>query len=220
MATPRPGKGKPFAPGLYSHAGHSLVLAQDGAIRVKPGDTISKYAACLNRDALAGWEEFGRVHANAVKPIPNGFIHANETIYHIPTWKANNKAGAAGPAIPEASLAFDGKKLTWNLQDGTVLRSMPAVSGLRKNNKFIAKLIASGRKDIKTGVDYTDSKYQNLTSAGPIPEGEFYLPLKPAMPFEKTGGGWGAGGWQIHNVGYTGQILSWLDAKLAKEEID
>jgi hypothetical protein len=40
------------------------------------------------------------------------------------------------------------------------------------------------------------------------------------MPFEKTGGGWGAGGWQIHNVGYTGQILSWLDAKLAKEEID
>jgi hypothetical protein len=89
MAVPRPGNGKPFAPGPYSHGGHSLVLAKDGGIKVEKGDTVSGYSACLYRDLLVGWEEYGKATGGAVKPLddPN-LITAGDTIYHIPTWQA------------------------------------------------------------------------------------------------------------------------------------
>ena len=45
MVTQRPGDGKPFSPGAYSHGGHSLVLSREGGINVKPGDTVSGYSA-------------------------------------------------------------------------------------------------------------------------------------------------------------------------------
>lgn len=89
MAVPRPGKGKPFPPGTYSHGGRTLVLARDGGIRVKPGDTVSGYSACLYRDLLVGWEEYGKAASGAVRPLDDwNAIRAGDTIYHIPTWEA------------------------------------------------------------------------------------------------------------------------------------
>src|SRR5262245_25924746 len=91
MAGQRPGDGKPFPPGPYSYGGHSLALAADGGIQVRPGDTVSGYSGCLYRDVLVGWEEFGEADGSAVKPLadPNRIV-AGKTVYHIPTWNAAN----------------------------------------------------------------------------------------------------------------------------------
>ncbi|MCP5419933.1 MAG: hypothetical protein H6970_07280 [Gammaproteobacteria bacterium] len=89
MAT-KPGKGKPFPPRVYRHGSHSITLAADGAIKVKAGDTISKYCACLYGDALMGWEEFGRFVGTTLKKLddPNK-ITTGETVYHMPTYFAS-----------------------------------------------------------------------------------------------------------------------------------
>jgi hypothetical protein len=89
MVAQRPGNGKPFSPGPYSHGGHSLVLARDGGIKVKPGDTISGYSACLYRDLFKGWEEYGEAVGEGVLPLVDPHaIAAGGTVYHIPTWEA------------------------------------------------------------------------------------------------------------------------------------
>ena len=100
MAGQRPGKGLPFAPGTYSHGGRTLVLATDGGIKVKPGDTVSGYSGCLYRDVLMGWEEYGRAGGGTVNPLadPN-LISTGETVYHLPTW-ASKKAPAPPPTQP------------------------------------------------------------------------------------------------------------------------
>src|SRR5688572_21156927 len=89
MVTQRPGDGKPFSPGSYSHGAHSLVLARDGGIKVQSGDTISGYSACLYRDLLKGWEEYGKFAGEGVQPLADvDSITVGDTIYHIPTWEA------------------------------------------------------------------------------------------------------------------------------------
>jgi hypothetical protein len=207
MASQRPGKGKPFPAGNHSFKGATIVLGADGAITVRAGDSVSRFAGCLYKDSLVGWEEFGRKNGNQVEKLKDvGQIRLNETIYHIPTWNAKKPIG-------QSTMDFDGKKLVWKAADGTVLLSLPAVSGLKANNPFIDKLIKSGRTDIKKGVDYTDPKYQDLPMAGPIPEGEYHLTLRPNMPFEKTGGGWGVGAWALNPTTKGGKILHWLDVK-------
>jgi hypothetical protein len=86
----KPGKGKPFPPKVYRHGSHSITLAADGAIKVKQGDTISLYSACLYGDGMMGWEEFGRLVGTTLKKLddPNK-IKAGETVYHMPTFFAS-----------------------------------------------------------------------------------------------------------------------------------
>lgn len=101
-------------------------------------------------------------------------------------------------------LLFNGKKLYWKTEPsggGEHINRYVwgyAVSGLKASNPFLKKLIKRGRTDIKPNTDYTDPKFQNLSSAGPIPEGAYYINLKPGMPFVKWDGGWGVGGWDIY----------------------
>lgn len=211
MASPRPGKGKPFVAGSYSFNGQTIAIGADGAIQVRAGDSVSRIAGCLYKDVLVGWEEFGRKSGNTVQKLTNVHqIQANETIYHIPTW---NSRGPAASPIGVSTLRFNGKILEWIASNGSVVVSLPAVSGLRANNPFIDKLISSGRTDVKKGVDYTDPKYQDVPMVGPIPEGAYHLALQAKMPFDKSGGGWGVGAWPLSPVSRTGKILHWLDVK-------
>src|SRR5262249_53386755 len=101
MAGSRPGKGQPFPPGTYSHGGRTLVLAADGGIKVKQGDSVSGYSGCLYHDVLVGWEEYGRANGSTVKPLADpSLIRTGETVYHIPTWKAKGAPKQPPPPAP------------------------------------------------------------------------------------------------------------------------
>lgn len=102
-------------------------------------------------------------------------------------------------------LLFTGSNLYWKARRGINAKGhikkfvwKYAVSGLKKNNPYLNKLIESGRTDIKPNIEYTDPKYQRLSSAGPIPSGSYTLALSSTMKYEKSGGGWGVGGWSIY----------------------
>lgn len=78
---------------------HSVTVADDGAIRVRQGDMISKYSAAIYGTLTSNWDKFGRRQGNAVQPLndPNKIV-AGETLYHIPTFKAKGGAPAPGTA--------------------------------------------------------------------------------------------------------------------------
>jgi hypothetical protein len=102
----------------------------------------------------------------------------------------------------EKYFKFDGKKLdfvgiTYDKSE-RIIFSVAAVSGLKKNNPKIKKLIKAGKK-LKEGIDYTDPVFQKMADVGPISEGDYYIKLTKDAPFEKTGGGWGIGGWRLYS---------------------
>jgi len=70
-----------------------------------------------------------------------------------------------------------------------------AISGLPAAHPRLLQLIDEGRADLKKGINYMHPKYDDVSDAGPIPDGKYKLTLKPKMPYDKTGGGWGVGGW-------------------------
>jgi hypothetical protein len=94
-------------------------------------------------------------------------------------------------------LLFNGKKLVWKSRTDESDKHIDkyiwnyAISGLKKSNPHIQRLRAKGRTDIKPNTDYTSPKFQNLSQAGPIPEGKYRLKVTPKMEYEKSGGGWG-----------------------------
>lgn len=113
---------------------------------------------------------------------------------------------------------FNGKTLEWRDSKNSVLLSVGAVSGLRKNNPRIKTLIERGRSDIKTGVDYTDPKYQNVLDVGPIPKGTYYIELRKDVPRDQTGGGYGWGGWILKPSSSILKAVGWLES--GKKKID
>jgi hypothetical protein len=168
MAGRRPGPGKPFAPGPYSHGGRTLVLAADGGIQVKRGDTVSGYSGCLYRDVLMGWEEFGRPKGGAVMPLadPN-LIMAGETIYHIPTWAARG-----APTRPPTPPARDTRRFILTFQHGTAVpESMPPSMGTGIYESTIT--LAGPRSGIFRGSIYPN----DMTRFGRIRDGAYDLSL-------------------------------------------
>jgi len=73
-----------------------------------------------------------------------------------------------------------------------------AISGLPANHRHIRQLIGQGREDLQTSVDYMDPQYDDVSDVGPIPDGSYQLPLRPNMPYERSGQGWGIGGWYLN----------------------
>lgn len=102
---PKPGRGKPFAPGNYSKGGYSLTLRAGGAVSVRSGDWVSKYCTCLYGDPLMGWEEFGRLKGGRMCRLddPNKLV-VGETLYHIPTYAV--KGGSVLPAVVSSNVWF------------------------------------------------------------------------------------------------------------------
>ena len=118
----------------------------------------------------------------------------------------------------EDYLLFNGKKLYWKTINTKTNRGYLnkyvwnyAVSGLKKNNPYIKRLIEKGRTDIKENTDYTQRRYQYLSKAGPIKNGTYYLKLTKSMKFQKSGGGWGAGGWSIYPTNSAIRRLGFLE---------
>src|SRR5262245_38121905 len=156
MAGSRLGKGQPFPPGTYSNGGRTLMLATDGGIKVKAGDTVSGYSGCLYRDVLMGWEEYGRANGGTVKPLadPN-LIITGETVYHIPTAKAQG-APAQPPTQPppaptQPPPARDTRLFTLTFQHGGVV---PPYSGPGMYESRI--LLAGPRQGFFQGSIYPD----------------------------------------------------------------
>jgi len=91
------------------------------------------------------------------------------------------------------------KLLTLNLNSSQtsikVIYKCRAISGLPKNHSRTRELIKQGRDELKTNLDYMLPKYDEVSDVGPIPDGKYSLTLTSSMKFQKTGGGWGVGGW-------------------------
>jgi len=88
-------------PKIYAHGGYSVTVADDGAIAVKPGDSLSKYSMAIHHD-FNHVREFGRKQAGSatIGPIANiNLIYAGETIYHLPTNQGKNGAPPAPPPL-------------------------------------------------------------------------------------------------------------------------
>jgi hypothetical protein len=125
----------------------------------------------------------------------------------------------------DASLLFDGKelKLRGPLKDGSegTLRAWKAVSGMKANNKKLAEF---GRKHapgvVTPGCNYTGPQFQHLAFVGPIQAGTYYLKLSVEMPYEKTGGGWGVGAWQLHFDSQVDRIQAYVNRKTGKRIFD
>jgi hypothetical protein len=166
MAGSRPGIGQPFPPGPYSYLGRTLLLAADGGIKVKQGDTVSGYSGCLYRDVLMGWEEYGRPNGGTVKPLadPN-LIISGETVYHIPTWRAKG-APAQPPTQPPP--APDAGLFTLTFQHGGVV---PPYSGPGMYESRI--LLAGPRQGYFQGSIYPD----DMNEKGRIKDGIYDLNL-------------------------------------------
>jgi hypothetical protein len=73
---------------IFRHSKFSVRMGADGAIRVKGGDVLSKYAAAIRGD-FTKLNEFGRLDSlGNLRRIPNvNLIFAGETIYHMPTYR-------------------------------------------------------------------------------------------------------------------------------------
>ena len=95
---------------VYSNGGHTVTVADDGAIVVKPGDWLSKYSMAIHRD-FNHVNEFGRktpAPSGPVKPVQNvDQISAGETLYHLPTHRewARRRGGTTTPPAPRVSRA-------------------------------------------------------------------------------------------------------------------
>src|SRR5262245_35586543 len=166
MAVQRPGDNKPFAPGSYSHGGYSLVLAGDGGIRVRSGDSISGYSACLYRDLLKGWEEYGKPAGGSVRPLDNpNLITVGDTIYHIPTWKAKS---SPSPPPTQPPPARDTRLFTLTFRHAGI---KPTRNGLGMYESVIS--LAGPASGVFRGSIYPDK----LTEFARIQDGQHELRL-------------------------------------------
>lgn len=72
-----------------------------------------------------------------------------------------------------------------------------AVSGLPRDHPRTRQLIREGRSELSRRVDYMDIRHEDVADVGPIPDRTYELELRPNMPFDESGGGWGFGGWYL-----------------------
>ena len=90
-------------PGNNNLGGYQVYVASDGAIEVKPGDSLSKYS-------MAMYGDFEHIHefVRSVRPLQNiddvDYIQAGWTIYHLPT--ATVESGNGQPATPISESAI------------------------------------------------------------------------------------------------------------------
>jgi hypothetical protein len=100
--TPDPADSKA---GTHSYGSFSVTVAADGAIKVRPGDWLSKYSQALHNGDVTRISEYARMSGGKLVAIDNpDLILAGETLYHLPT-HAYHQA-AAGSHEPRFSLAL------------------------------------------------------------------------------------------------------------------
>ncbi len=81
--------------------------------------------------------------------------------------------------------------------DGRTLKTFSARSGLPLGSKAVPVVSKAHNLDLDPAIDYTSPDQQGVKFAGPIPSGTYYLPLSERMKFDRSGRGWGRGGWLL-----------------------
>jgi hypothetical protein len=85
-------------------------------------------------------------------------------------------------------LHFDGGVLQVLTPEQSVEFEVPAISGVLSHNTHHFE-----KPEIMVPpADYIFPEHTALENVGPIPQGEYFIELKPGVPPEKTGPGWGA----------------------------
>jgi len=136
--------------------------------------------------------------ADPARIMPGDRLHIPESAAGPGAPSGVKRAGDECQRCEWVRMRFDGKHLkVLLLEKDSVLKNSGAGSGLPAGAPHLKELIAQGRTDLNVQTDYRTSKYQNVKDAGPIPEGTYSLPLTNDMAFQKTGGGWGVGGWLL-----------------------
>jgi hypothetical protein len=95
---------------VYRNGQYSVEVGPDGAIKVRPGDWLSKYSAAMF-NTFWRVNEFGRMGRFGVEPIQNvNLINAGETIYHIPTYLKSKPSGTQSTRPPAPPMVDSAKK--------------------------------------------------------------------------------------------------------------
>ena len=72
---------------LYQNGRYQVEVGNDGAIKVKPGDWLSKYSAAIYNNFTNIYDFARKDNSGSLTPIQNvNLIYAGETIYHLPTY--------------------------------------------------------------------------------------------------------------------------------------
>lgn len=80
----------------YSSGGHSVTVWLDGSIKVKSGDSLSKYSMAIYGD-FKNMDRFRRPDGRTFKPIENlNVIYANETLYHADVVESTDTCNETG----------------------------------------------------------------------------------------------------------------------------
>lgn len=87
----------------YTQGGYTVIVADDGAIVVNHGDSLSKYSMAIFGDFNSIGRKFGRMKAGNVKSFEESgdninLIYPNETIYQTSRYKLRH--GGGGGASP------------------------------------------------------------------------------------------------------------------------
>lgn len=87
----------------YTQGGHKVIVADDGAIIVNSGDSLSKYSMAIFGDFNRMGQKFGREKIGTVKSFQESgdninLIYPGETIYQMSRYKL--QAGGAGSTPP------------------------------------------------------------------------------------------------------------------------
>ncbi len=91
----------------YRRGKYQVHIEDNGAIKVRPGDWLSKYSAAIHNNFFS-IHEFGRMgRSGQIEPVKNpNLIYAGETLYHIPTHNAFvAKGGIPKPAAPSQPMS-------------------------------------------------------------------------------------------------------------------
>ncbi len=146
---------------LFRNGRYSVEVASDGAIRVKPGDWISKYSAAIHNDFTHIHEYGRRGPQGEIIPVADpDRIRAGETLYHLPTRaKAQKPAPASLRTAPAASRTASARPLSRLQQKEVVKRILEQEFDLRGDRaRVLSRAI-----DI---VGYTDNAATLLEIAG------------------------------------------------------
>ena len=95
----------------YTNWPYSVIVRTDGAIYVKHGDWLSKYSAAMY-NGFTHVHKFGRMDKNGLlRPIHNmNLIFAEETVYHIPTYRKTHPMRMGAIEIAVSPLTAEQKE--------------------------------------------------------------------------------------------------------------
>lgn len=86
-------------PKTYTGGGYSVTINDDGSIKVKPGDWLSKYSMAIHGNTSQVYE-YLRKQGNSYTPITNvDLIQAGETIFHKPSIPIKIPGGEEPPML-------------------------------------------------------------------------------------------------------------------------